>query len=193
MGVQISEVGADRLEQYGKIPIRFQVESVLRVELMDGGLGGIRLVADKLDEPYVKDYDAVMGERPVRWTEQFDVSTWGFFLGYDAEVPVGGTVVAYRTEGVNMLEGRDDLAVLWDIRVHPERRREGVGTKLFRHAVAWAEARGCAQLKIETQNVNVPACTFYARQGCHLGAIQRHAYREPQCAHESMLLWYKDL
>lgn len=54
---------------------------------------------------------------------------------------------------------------------------------------AWAAARGCRQLKIETQNVNVPACRFYARQGCVLGAINRFAYRE--FPDEVQLLWYK--
>ena len=49
-------------------------------------------------------------------------------------------------------------------------------------------------MKIETQNVNVPACRFYAQQGCHLGAILRYGYAGcPEVAHEAMLLWYLDL
>ena len=32
---------------------------------------------------------------------------------------VGGAVLAFDTEGVDMLERRKDLAILWDIRVHP--------------------------------------------------------------------------
>ena len=58
----------------------------------------------------------------------------------------------------------------------------------------WARARGCRQLKVETQNINLPACHFYAAQGCRLGAIHRHAYaRHPELAGETMLLWYLDL
>jgi GNAT superfamily N-acetyltransferase len=90
-----------------------------------------------------------------------------------------------------MLVGRRDLAVLWDLRVAPAARRRGVGAALFRAAAAWAAARGCAQLKVETQNVNVPACRFYARQGCVLGAIDRFAY--PGLPHEVRLLWYTAL
>jgi hypothetical protein len=52
-------------------------------------------------------------------------------------------------------------------------------------------ARECRQLKVETQNINVPACRFYARQGCVLGVIDRFAY--PTLPDEVQLLWYKDL
>ena len=54
--------------------------------------------------------------------------------------------------------------------------------------------QGCKQLKIETQNTNVPACRFYASCGCRLGAIDRYGYaHDPRVAHEAMLLWYLDL
>ena len=104
---------------------------------------------------------------------------------------LGGAVVAWNTPGVNMLEERDDLAVLWDLRVHPEHRRKGIGAQLFRHAAAWARAKGCRQLKVETQNINVPACKFYAKQGCYLGAVHYGAY--PEYPDEAQLLWYLDL
>jgi GNAT superfamily N-acetyltransferase len=86
------------------------------------------------------------------------------------------------------------LAVLWDIRVQPERRGRGVGKALFYASVDWACRRGCRQLKVETQNVNVAACRFYASQGCELGAIHRYGYAgHPQVGHEAMLLWYPTL
>jgi GNAT superfamily N-acetyltransferase len=90
-----------------------------------------------------------------------------------------------------MLEGRDDLAVLWDIRVSPEARGRGVGAALFRAAERWAKARGCLHLRVETQNINVAACRFYARQGCVLRAVNRHAYAE--LPDEIQLLWDKIL
>jgi GNAT superfamily N-acetyltransferase len=93
-----------------------------------------------------------------------------------------------------MLERRQDLAVLWDIRIQPAARRQGVGKQLFFAAAEWAQGRGCQQMKIETQNVNVPACRFYASLGCELGAIHRYAYAgHPRVGHEAMLLWYLDL
>jgi GNAT superfamily N-acetyltransferase len=149
------------------------------------------LTERRLDAPYVKDYDAIPGEHPAGWAERFDVSRWGVTAAWVAGRRVGGAVVAFRTPGLDMLEGRDDLAVLWDIRVAPEARGRGVGSALFRAAEAWARARGCRQLKVETQNVNVAACRFYARQGCVLTSVHRDAY--PGLPDEIRLLWYKDL
>jgi GNAT superfamily N-acetyltransferase len=90
-----------------------------------------------------------------------------------------------------MLEGRSDLAVLWDIRVADDVRSRGVGTRLFSAAAEWAQSRGCSSLKIETQNINVPACGFYARMGCTLGAINRFAYTD--LPDEVQLVWYRHL
>jgi ribosomal protein S18 acetylase RimI-like enzyme len=51
-----------------------------------------------------------------------------------------------------------------------------------------AGTKGCVRLEVETQNVNVPACRFYAQLGCELGAIRRHAYAE--LPDEVQLVWY---
>ena len=59
-----------------------------------------------------------------------------------------------------------------------------------------ARRRGCRLLKIETQNVNVAACCFYAAQGCTLGGVNRFAYLGAYgAAHpdEVQLIWYYDL
>ena len=65
---------------------------------------------------------------------------------------------------------------------------------LFRHAADWTRCKGFRLLKIETQNINLPACRFYLKQGCRLGEINRYAYAtDPEVAHEVMLVWYLDL
>jgi GNAT superfamily N-acetyltransferase len=69
--------------------------------------------------------------------------------------------------------------------------RRGIGSVLFRAAGDWAGARGCRWLKIETQNINLPACRFYQKMGCTLGAIDRFAY--PGQPDEVQLLWWKAL
>ena len=94
-----------------------------------------------------------------------------------------------------MLDSRDDLGVLWDIRVKDEFRRQGAGAALFRAAADWCRAERLTQLKIETQNVNVPACRFYAAQGCELRGIIHHSYASgpPQWADEVQLHWWLDL
>jgi GNAT superfamily N-acetyltransferase len=179
MSVEIEEIGADRLSKYAAIPIAFKVESIFHVDLVGRGLGGIQLHEQMVAKPYTKDYDAYDdAERPKQWPHRFDISNWGIFLASEDSQPVGGATVAYNTAGVHMLAGRKDLAVLWDIRVRPDSRRKGIGTALFRYACQWTKQRGCKQLKIETQNINVPACRFYAKHGCLLGEINKYAYAQ---------------
>ena len=190
---EIREVGPDALALYDTIPMRFRVERVLRVDTLGGGLGGLALVEEPVETLYVKDCDELDPEPVTRWAERFDVSSWLFLMALVEERPVGGATVAYRSPKVHMLDGRTDLAVLWDLRVHPDYRGQGIGTRLWQRAVEWVRSRNCTQLKVETQNTNVRACRFYASRGCHLGAIVRHAYTLPDIAHEAMLLWYLDL
>ena len=188
MAIEIVEQSADSLRDYGKIPMSFTVDSRYRVEAIDRGLGGWRLTEERVHPPYVKDYDDERDERPLRWSKRWDMSNWVFLAAVDRGVRIGGAVVAWDTPGAHMLEGRADLAVLWDIRVHPDHRRQGAGSRLFRHAVEWARANGCRYLKIETQNINVRACRFYASQGCHLRAIHHGVIED--FPDEVQLLWY---
>ena len=188
MTIEIVEQSVDLLHEYGAIPISFTVDSRYRVEPIDRGLGGWRLTEERVAPPYVKDYDDVEDERPVRWSKRWDLSNWVFLAAVDRGVRIGGAVVARDTPGAYMLEGRPDLAVLWDIRVYPDRRREGVGSRLFGHVAEWARASGCRYLKIEAQNINVRACRFYASQGCYLRGIHHGAYEEHP--DEVQMLWY---
>ena len=160
MPVQIVEEPATALPEYSDVPIAFLVESRLCIELLGNGLGGVMLVEKKVDPPYVKDYDQAKGEGPTRWLKRWDTRNWVVLSAFEKAIRVGGAVVAWNTPGVDMLEGRDDLAVLWDIRVRPELRRRGIGSRLFAHAVAWATDRGCRTLKVETQNINVELPRF---------------------------------
>lgn len=189
--MQIITIPPSRLDDYARVPIAFEVQTVFEVQLVHQGLGGIGLHEQSV-EPYVKDYDEL--HSPLSWPARFDMKNWGLFLAVEAGgAPLGGAILARDTPGVDMLEGRRDLAVLWDLRVQPARRGQGVGAALFRHAAAWARGHGCVQLKIETQNTNVNACRFYAAQGARLGDMRRFAYRDdPAVAHEVQLNWYFD-
>ena len=195
MSVKIQQITPGSLPLYATVSIAYEVTSVYRVESIADGLGGLVLIEEQV-APYFKDYDAQSedDDRPEGWSRRFDLNQWGFFLAMDGENAVGGAAVVLNSPEVHMLENRSDLAVLWDIRVQPEQRRKGFGRRLFQRAAEWARVQGCTQLKIETQNVNVPASRFYARQGCHLGAVLRYGYSGcPDVAHETMLLWYLDL
>lgn len=92
---------------------------------------------------------------------------------------------------MHLLDGRPDVAALWDIRVRPDRRGTGTGTLLFRAAEAWARQRGCRVLKAETQNTNLAACRFYQRMGTTLSSVDRFAY--PELPDEVQLIWRQDL
>jgi len=194
MLIQIKKINLDDLAQYATVPMAFEVQSVLKVDQIQDGLGGLALREEKLETPYIKDYDADFGNTPTLWAGQFDLQNWGIFLGIQDNQPIAGIAVAYRTPDTDLCEGRDDLAVLWDIRVHPHYAQRGIGSQMFQHGVTWAREKGCTQLKIETQNINIPACRFYAKQVCHLGSIHQYAYQaSPDVQHEMMLLWYLKL
>ena len=177
------------LDEHAAIPIAFVVDRVLEVTLVDGGLGGMSLTETAVADLYLKDYDAIEGAGPARWPECFDISAWGLICARRDGARAGGAVIAFNTPDLRMLGGRDDVAVLWDIRVAPGARGAGIGSALFRAAGDWAGARGCRWLKIETQNVNAAACRFYQKMGCTLGAIDRFAY--PGLPGEVQLLWWK--
>jgi ribosomal protein S18 acetylase RimI-like enzyme len=187
MDLRIVPESVNDLAAYSTIPIAFPVRSRLAVKPVADGLGGLLLVEEPVTPPYVKDYDALPGEGPAAWSGQFDLSRWGLLGSFDGTLRVGGAAVAWKTPALEMLDGRDDLAVLWDMRVHPDYRGRGVGQRLFAAAADWARQRGCRELRVETQNNNVTACRFYARQGCELRTIRRDAY--PSLPDEVQLLW----
>lgn len=189
MNIQIQKEDASCLPRYQEIPISFTVNSKLVPE--DKGLNGILFRECEVENPYVKDYDAIQGEGPTRWLKRWDLSNWMFLSAKSGNEQLGWAAVAWNTPGSFMLEDRLDLAVLWDLRVHPAHRGKGVGRHLFAAAEEWAASKGCSYLKIETQNINVPACKFYQKQGCVLGIINKFAY--PDLPEEVCLIWYKEL
>ena len=144
MAIDVVEEPMAALPDHARIPIVFQVERVLDVTVKPHG-GGFVLAERPLVVPFRKDYDAIEGNAPARWAEEFDLSNWGLIAARSDGERLGGAVIAFDTEGVTMLEGRRDLAVLWDIRVSLGHRRKGVGSALFRAAEAWARARRCSQ------------------------------------------------
>lgn len=191
MSIKISEETFDILPEYEKISIAFSVETSYRVEFAESGLGDVKLFEESLEKPFIKDYDALENNKPTDLAKQFDLSNWAIFSAFEDEKRIGGAIVARKTPEVLMLENRDDLACLWDLRVSPEYRGKGVGKMLFDHSIDWARSKNCRLLKIETQNINVPACRFYAKQNCELGAINRFAY--PESMNETQLIWYRKL
>jgi GNAT superfamily N-acetyltransferase len=191
VNIEILQETLDHLPAHGRIPIAFEVRSILDLAVADRGLGGLVLRERELTSPYVKDYDAIDGNRPCEWGQRFDMANWKLLSAWIDGRRAGGVVIAVKTEDLDVLERRPDLAVIWDLRVAPDLRGRGIGCALFAAAEAWAKASACKHLKVETQNINVAACRFYVERGCTLGAIHRFAH--PLLPEEIQLLWYKDL
>lgn len=185
MNCEIREERPDMLHAYAAVSIAFEVRSVFDVEPLDDGLPV--LSERRLEKSYVKDYDASEGCHPTLWPKRWDMSRWGFLAAFCSGMRVGGCAIVRGTEGVLRVHERRDAAVLWDLRVHPSVRGEGVGTRLFDAAAAWAKRQGLQRLYVETQNTNVSACRFYASRGCSLISAYPHAYAEfPE---EVELIW----
>ena len=172
------------------VPIAFRVESIFRIDPAAHGLGGLSMTEEAIPEPYVKDYD-IYDNGTEEWAKHWDLSNWGFLSAYEDNQRVGSAAIAWKTEGVDKLENKNDLAVLWDLRVDPESRRKGIGRQLFADTVHWARQRHCKRLKIETQNINVASCRFYSAVGCELVTINVRGYDE--CPGEAELIWEKEL
>ena len=188
--IEIRDEPPSKIVEHATISNAFEVAAIFDVPFSSAGEAVVSLVERRIATPYVKEYD-IPGNTPDDWARRFDMSNWGLISAWLDGRRAGGAVIAWKSDGVDMLEGRDDIAVLWDLRAAPQFRRGGVASALFAAVERWAVARGCRELKIETQNINVPACRFYASRGCELRAARRGAY--PQYPAEIMLLWYKRL
>jgi GNAT superfamily N-acetyltransferase len=194
MSLSIEAIGPERLAEYASVPSVIDVESMFVVNENDRIAGQSELHEQPVPVFYRKDYDSYGQGTPLDWPQRFDVSGWGFWLASDFGEAVGGAAVARSTDGMDILDGRRDSAALWDIRVRPAYQRHGVATALFRAAARRAKSSGCSRLEIETQNVNVAACRFYAKMSCVLGRIDRLAYRQsPEIGDEVMLVWRFEL
>ena len=115
-------------------------------------------------------------------------------MAFDGDFPVGAASLAGTTPGLYMAGNRDDVCVLWDIRIADAYKHQGIGQKLFDLCREAGKRDGYHQMVIECQNNNIPAIHFYRKQGAILGKVDRYAYyTEPECRNEVQLIWYLDL
>lgn len=189
MQIDISQQDQSSLNTYCDIPISFDVHATFALDTAN--LQGITLRERTVFRPYIKDIDGGDPARAAQWGKIWDMSNWAIFSASILGKRVGAAIVAHKTPTLDMLERRNDLALLWDLRIHPDFRRSGIGATLFDAAKTWARDHACTQLKIETQNTNVPANKFYQGRGCELGGLNWQAYGAAST--EIQMLWYLDL
>lgn len=187
MIVDIREADARAIAEYARVPIAFEVRDVFDCIDDSTAPGGVTLSVRRLESSYIKDYDAFASDHPSQWPKRFAARRWALLLASVDGVVRGGAAVAFDAASPE----ESEHAILWDIRVLPDVRHAGVGTALFRRVEEWTLRHGCHALEVETQNINVPACRFYQRQGCFLHAANRGVY--PEALGEVQLIWRKTL
>ena len=184
--IDVAREDASSLHEYARVPIAFEVREIAE-PTRTFGAEPFSFRRRVVRVPWIKDYDVDGG--PLAWPSRFDLSRWAFFAARVDGVRVGGAAVVFGALDVEMLAGQNDVALLWDVRVHPQARGRGVGAALVAAAERWSVAEGASWLEVETQNVNAPACRFYERQGFVLREVNPGAY--PTLPSEVQLLWYK--
>jgi ribosomal protein S18 acetylase RimI-like enzyme len=186
--IEVQRESFDVIGAYAQVPTAFLVTSVLEPTPNANAGSEFSLKERVIGDPYIKNYDAISGNRPTDWSTQFDTATWQIFSAFDGAVRVGGAI-AFVTSSADIRH--KPYADLWDLRVDPARRRAGYASALFHEVERWAGEKGCAALRIETQHINVAACRFYEQQGCTLHSVRAGAY--PEFPGEIRLIWQKSL
>lgn len=188
--IEYREINKSDLGIYDEVKQIVLVKSEYVLEKINEGLGGVILKEFPVKE-YIKDFGS---DRAIKLKDRFDLSNWAFYMAFHNSKPVGAVTIASKTKDVYMLEGREDLSVLWDIRVAEGYKHQGIGKKLFDIAVQWSKDKGFKQLKIECQNNNVPACNFYHKQGAVLSRMDEYAYyKDEELKDEVQFIWYLNL
>jgi len=191
MSVSIVEEDITRLAEYARVPIGFRVSEVLDEQAVAGLIGGQFPIATPVESPYWKDYDAYPDGRPTDWPDRFDVSGWTLLAARFGQQRVGGAAIIHADPRIDLLRDCDRCALVWDLRVAPEMRGRGIGSALLEAAERVAVRRGARSMRVETQQINVPACRLYARQGFRVERIVTGAY--PDLPDELQLIWRKAL
>ncbi len=127
----------------------------------------IALELEPLPAPHIRNYWDCLSEDDLKRYE-------GFLAG-------GTSLGAYLNGvwvGVALAEVQDwnrELNV-WELHVHPDHRRKGIGRRLLDELAVRAGALGLRALMIETQNTNVAAIRFYRQAGFSIQGIDLSYY-----------------
>ncbi len=119
-------------------------------------------------------------------SDYIDSPDRAIFLAYEEGTAVG-RIVLRRNWNKN--------AFVEDLEVRKNARGKGLGSALLLRADTWAREQGLCGVMLETQDSNLLACRFYAKNGFRLGGVDTYLYRnfdEPYRS-ERAVFWYRYL
>ncbi len=131
---------------------------------------------EKFAKPYVKKYDDE--DIDVSYIEEEDKVVFFYYAENDC---VGRSKLRSNWNGYALIE---------DIAVAKDYRKNGVGTALLHKAIEWAKENHLCGLMLETQDINVSACHFYAKNNFVIGAVDTMLYSNFSTANEIAVFWY---
>lgn len=173
--IAIRELSAATLGDVHRCDGTFTIDSRLALYAEDDAL---RYTVEPVTPPRQKRYPPEETDFTPYLT---DPDKTAFFADYEGKL--AGQIILWKYW--------NGYAYVEDIAVDVAFRGRGVGRALMDRAVAWARERALPGLMLETQNVNVAACRFYARYGFTLGGFDRYLYRALDPATDEVALyWY---
>jgi len=120
----------------------------------------IELTLKKLEKPLEKAYTGTLFEQHVNEPRVFTAVLNGDHVGW---IELG-------------YEKWNNRMRVCELLVKDGFRRKGIGKMLMSHAITAAKEKGARMLVLETQSCNVPAITFYLKQGFNLIGFDSAAY-----------------
>jgi len=174
MTITIRAMDMDTIQQIKKEGSSFEVSSKLILHAENGEIS--YTIVDV--HPYIKQYGAV----------EFDSDT---YIANPDRIAFVAFVNNELAGQIRVLKYWNGYALIDDIAVEPQFRRQGVGRALIERAIAWAKERKFPGLMLETQNNNVAACKLYAGCGFELHGFDTHLYKGlDHNTDEIALYWY---
>jgi ribosomal protein S18 acetylase RimI-like enzyme len=142
----------------------------------------LTLTLEALDPPHVTSYWDCLSEDDLQRYEGF--LNKGFSLG---------AYLAGQWIGVALAEPEVWNRVLnvWELHVHPDYRRQGIGCRLVDELARRASAAGLRALAVETQNTNVNAIRFYRSAGFTLEGLDLSYYTNNDLAGGEVAIFMK--
>ncbi|MFJ9462952.1 streptothricin N-acetyltransferase SatA [Viridibacillus arvi] len=127
-------------------------------------------------EPYFKKYED--DEIDISYIEEEGKAVFFYYVENNC---IGQIKIRSNWNGYALIE---------DIAVAKDYRKNGVGTALLNKALEWAKANNLGGLMLETQDINVSACYFYAKNNFVISAVDTMLYSNFPTANEVAIFWY---